>query len=132
MLPVMEEPPMLSILVIARSDTSSGVSVSVALLLLGLVSVVPAGTSTVAVLTRSPVAEDRAVPVTVTTTEVPDPGAMLTVAARLLPKPLAPLLTEALPLVVEVQITLVRVAGMVSATVAPTASLGPLFVTVMV
>ena len=76
--------------------------------------------------------EERAVPVTVKTTALPAPAAMLTVAARLLPEPLAPLLTEAAPVVEEVQLTPVRVAGMASATLAPTTLLGPLLVTVMV
>src|SRR5439155_1417329 len=121
-----------SVLLMARSDTSDAVSVSVELLLLLVGSVVPAGAVTVAVLTRLAVAEDRAVPVTVKTTELPAPAPMLTVAARLLPEPVAPLLTEALPVVEEVQVTPVRIAGMASATVAPTASLGPALVTVMV
>src|ERR1700756_739001 len=98
----------------ARSETSEAVSVSVALLFVETGSVVPAGAATVAVLTRLAVAEGRAVPVTVNTTELPAPVAMLTVAARLLPEPLAPLLTVALPVVEEVQVTPVRVAGMVS------------------
>src|SRR5438093_910426 len=116
----------------ARSATRTGVSVSVELLLPGLLSVVPGGAATVAVLTRLPVADDWAVPLTVKITELPRPAAMLTVALRLLPEPLAPLLTEALPVVLEVQLTPVRVLGMGSATLAPTALLGPLLVTVMV
>src|SRR5437879_3358777 len=116
----------------ARSDTSVGVSVSVALLLVETGSVVPDGAVTVAVLTRSPVAEDRAVPLTVKMTELPAPAATLTVALRLLPEPVAPLLTEAVPVVLDVQVTPVRVSGMESATLAPMASLGPLLVTVMV
>src|SRR5438046_2359577 len=114
----------------ARSDKA--VSVSVALLLAVLGSVVPDGAVTVAVLLRKPLAEDTTVPVTVKTTELPAPAAMVTVAARLLSEPVAPLLTVALPLVLDVQVTPVRAAGMVSATVAPTASLGPALVTVMV
>src|SRR5437763_126234 len=116
----------------ARSDTSPAVSVSVALLLPGVGSVVPAGAVTMAVLTRLAVAEDCAVPVTVKTTELPAPAGMLTVAARLLPEPLPPLLTVAVPVTLEVHVTPVRMAGMVSATLAPTALLGPLLVTVMV
>src|SRR3989442_1024282 len=116
----------------ARSDTSDAVSVSVELLLLLVGSVVPAGAVTVAVLTRLAVAEDLAVPVTVKTTALPTPAAMFTVAARLLPEPLPPLLTEAAPVVEEVQVTPVRMAGMESATLAPTTLLGPLLVTVMV
>ena len=45
-----------SVLVIDRSAAASGVSVSVAELLPGVGSVTPAGTLTVAVLTRLPVA----------------------------------------------------------------------------
>src|SRR6266536_1377736 len=115
----------------ARSATGTAVSVSVALLLAVLGSVVPEGTVTVAVLTRSPVAEERAVPVTVKTSELPAPAAMLIVALRLLPEPLAPLVKEAEPVVEEVQVTPVRVLGMVSAMLAPTTLLGPLLVTVM-
>src|SRR5437667_311424 len=117
---------------IPRSATGAAVSVSVELLLLWLLSLVPCGAVTVAVLTRSAVAAGLAVPVTVKTTELPAPAAMLTVAARLFPEPVAPVLTEALPLVVEVQVTPVRVAGMVSVTLASVALLGPLLVTVMV
>src|ERR1700740_2640162 len=116
----------------ARSDTSAAVSVSVALLLVETGSVVPAGAVTVAVLTRFPVAEDLAVPDTVKTTELPAPAGMVTVPARLLPEPVAPLVTEAVPVTLETQVTPVKVAGTVSATLAPTASLGPLLVTVMV
>src|SRR5438067_2182860 len=115
-----------------RSASDVCVSVSVALLLLLTGSVVPAGTVTVAVLTRLPVAEDLAVPLTVKTTELPAPAAMLTVALRLLPVPVAPLLTDAVPVVLELQVTLLRVEGMVSATLAPTTLLGPPLVTVMV
>ena len=55
-------------------------SVSVELLLPVLLSVVPVGGLTVAVLTRSPVAEDWAVPVTVKITELATPEGMSTVA----------------------------------------------------
>src|SRR5437899_1297841 len=114
----------------ARSATGAGVSVSVELLLFGLVSVVPLGGVTVAVLTRLPVADDLAVPLTVKITELPTPAAILTVALRLLPEPVAPEVTEALPVVLEVQVTSVKAAGMVSATVAPVTLFGPLLVTV--
>src|SRR5438128_1451742 len=103
----------------ARPATGEAVSVSVALLLLLLGSVVPAGPATVAVLLRLPVADDSAVPLTVKTTELPAPAAMLTVVLRLLPEPLPPLATEAVPVAVDVHATPVRVAGMLSATVAP-------------
>src|SRR5437868_6669958 len=116
----------------ARSETKAGVSVSVAVLLPGVGSVVPAGGVTTAVLTRLPVAAAEAVPVTVKVTELPAPAAMFTVAARLLPEPVAPAVTEAVPVVLEVQVTPVKVAGIVSAMVAPVTLLGPVFVTVMV
>src|SRR6266487_2909003 len=114
-----------------RSDTLVP-SVSVALLLAVLGSVVPSGAVTVAVLVRKPVVEDATVPLTVKVTELPAPAGILTVALRLLPEPLAPLGTEAVPVWVDVHVTPVRAVGMVSATVALTASLGPLLVTVMV
>src|SRR5438046_2439584 len=115
-----------------RGATANWTSVSVELLLPGLESVVPGGVDTVAVLTRSPVSEDMVVPLTVKTTELPAPAAMLTVAARLFPEPLAPEETEALPVVLELQVTPVRPAGMLSAMVAPMTSLGPELVTVIV
>src|SRR5947209_8591860 len=108
------------------------VSVSVALLLAVLGSVVPLGAVTVTVLVRKPLAEDTTVPVTVKTTELPEPAAMSTVALRLLPEPLPPLVTEAVPVVLDDHVTLLRFDGMVSATLAPMTSLGPLLVTVMV
>ena len=105
---------------------------SVDVLFVRLLSVTPLGGLTVAVLTRFPVAEARAVPVTLNTTELPAPAGTLIVAARLLPEPVPPLLTLAPPTMLEVQVTPVSVAGIVSATVAPTALLGPLLVTVIV
>jgi hypothetical protein len=83
---------------------------------------VPAGALTVAVLTRLPVADEAAVPVTVKVTLLPAPAAMLTVAARLLPLPVAPLVTLAEPLVELVQVTPGGWPGCVSATWRPTAS----------
>src|SRR5438105_4645061 len=116
----------------ARSDTRDALSVSVALLLPETGSVVPSGAVTVAVLTKLPVADDTAVPMTVKMTALPAPAAMLTVAARLLPEPLLPLLTEAAPVVEDVQLTPVRVLAMLSASPALFRLLGPLLVTVMV
>src|SRR5437868_12294 len=116
----------------ARSAVPAGVSVSVDVLLPGVGSVVPTGVVTVAVLTRLVVREASVVPVTVKTTELPAPLAMSIVAARLLPAPVAPLVTDADPVVTEVQVTLVNPAGSVSATVAPVTLLGPLLVTVTV
>src|SRR5438093_1379308 len=114
----------------ARSDSGAAVSVSVELLLPETGSVVPDGAVTLAVFFRLAVAEDEVVPLTVNTTELPAPAAMLTVALRS-PEPLAPLLTEALPVVLEVHVSPVRPDGKSSATVAPTAMLGPALVTVM-
>src|SRR5438876_1217288 len=108
-----------------RSAWGVSVSVSVLLLLPGTGSVAPLGTVTVAVLARKPLAEDTTVPLTVKTAELPAPAATLTMALRLLPEPVAPLVTEAVPVVLDVQCTPVRAAGMVSATLAPMASLGP-------
>src|SRR5947207_14042566 len=79
----------------ARSDSSSAVSLSVALLLAALGSVLPAGAVTVAVLTRLAVAEDRAVPVTVNTTELGRAAATVRVAARLVAEPRPTQRTEA-------------------------------------
>src|SRR5258708_6440176 len=103
-----------------------------ALLLVGLLSVVPAGAVTVAVLTRLPVSDAWAVPLTVKTPELPAPAAMLTTALKLLPEPVAPLVTLALPVVLEAHAPPVRPAGIASVPDAPTTSLGPLLVTVIV
>src|SRR5438105_2502575 len=111
-----------------RSALVATWSVSVAVLLLGLVSITLLGAVAVAVLLMVPVAEALTMPLMAKTTELPAPAAILTVALRLLPEPVAPLLTEALPVVLEVQVTPVKVAGMVSATVAPVTSFGPLLV----
>src|SRR5947207_3357628 len=92
----------------------------------------PGGAVTVAVLTRLPVAEGDAVPVTVKTTELPAPAATFRVAARSLPAPLPPPVTLAAPVVADVQVTPVSAAGKASATVAPVTSLGPVLVTVIV
>src|SRR5690242_5291795 len=103
-----------------RSACGFSVSVSVALLLPGVGSVVPAGAAIVAVLARLPVALALTVPASVNVA-VPPTG-MFTVAAMLpLPDagPLAP------PAYTAVQVAPVMVAGTVSATVAPVALLGP-------
>src|SRR5436305_957058 len=95
-------------------------------------TVVPAGTGTKAVFSRLRVAAAEAVPVTVKTTELPAPAAMFSLAVRLLLEPVAPAVTEAVPAVLEVHVTPVSVAGIVSAMVAPVTLLGAAFVTVMV
>src|SRR5262249_4253369 len=114
----------------ARSDKP--VSVSVALLLPRFGSVVPAAAATVAVFVRKPLAGDATVPLTAKAPELPTPPGMLPRALRLLPEPLPPLDTVAVPVGLEVHVTLVRAVGMVSSTLAPTALLGPLLVAVMV
>src|SRR6185369_9994415 len=115
-----------------KSATGAGVSVSVEVLLPGVGSVVPVGGVTVAVLTRLPVAAAEAVPLTVKTMKLPAPAAMFTVALRLLPEPLPPLVTAAVPVAADVQVTPLKIAGMVSAIEAPVTLLGPVFRTVIV
>jgi hypothetical protein len=107
------------------------VSVSVELLSLGSGSVVPAGGLTIAVLTKSPMADAETIPVTAKVTE-PPPAGTLTVADSVLPEPLAPLATLAPPDALLVHVTPVMAAGIRSDTVAPVALLGPLLVTVIV
>src|ERR1700730_13670360 len=75
-----------SVLVICRSATGAGVSVSVAELLPGVGSVVPTGTVTVAVLTRLPTAVELML-ATIVKVAVP-PTARLT-RLLMLPLPLA-------------------------------------------
>src|SRR5262245_36119804 len=115
-----------------RSAMRFGVSVSVEVLFPGVGSVVPVGGVTVAVLTRLPVNDEIGRAAWRETTEMPAPLAISTVTARLLPDPVAPLVTLAVPLVGDVQVPLVRPAGSVSAMVAPITLLGPLLVTVIV
>src|SRR5438477_372394 len=101
-------------------------------LLQGVGSEVPAGAVTVAVFVKATVSYERAVPVTVKMTLLPAPEAMLTVAARLLPLPLAPDVTLAVPVVVEVQVMPVSLACIGCSDVCSVALLGPLLVTVIV
>jgi hypothetical protein len=108
-----------SVFVIARSAFPTSVSVSVALLLLGVRSVTPPGTATVAVLDRVPVADALIVALTVYVT-LP-PAGRLTVLL-MLPFPLAGHVPPPAPAHVQVA---VRDAGNVSATVDPGALLGP-------
>src|SRR5260370_1190951 len=111
---------------VLRSDCGVRVSVSVAVLLPGVGSVVPAGAATLAVLLRLPVAEAEMFAVTVNVA-VP-PFARLTVV---LMSPV-PLVTPQLAAGAHVQLALLMPAGSVSVTVAPVTALGPPFVTVMV
>lgn len=96
------------------------VSVSVALLLPGVGSVTPPPVATVAVFDSVPVAALDKVPVAVKVTE--PPAGKLTVAL-MLPDPFAGQVPPPAP--TQVQVTPVMVAGKVSATVEPGASLGP-------
>src|SRR5437763_1003654 len=116
-----------SLLVIARSATEPTVSVSVALLLARLGSVTPAGAPMVAALTMDPVA----LPATVASTvNVAVPLLSRFTLAAMLPLPLAGQLEPTLA--TQVHVALAIAAGNVSATVAPTTALGPLFVATMV
>jgi hypothetical protein len=81
----------------------------------------------VAVFVRDPVAELASVPATLNVAAAP--GASETVVARMLPLP-APAPQEPVPLVIaQLQLTPVRAAGTVSATLAAETLEGPLFVT---
>ena len=89
----------------------------------------PAGGTTWAALTRSPVAAGLTVPVAVKTTLAPT-GTVTDVLMSPLPDAAH---AGAAPLPTQVHVTPVSVAGNVSVTVAPIASLGPSgLVTVMV
>src|SRR4026208_719382 len=103
------------------------VSVSVAELLPGFGSVVPAGGVTVAVLTRVPVALADILQVTVKITEPPKG---IFTDALILPEPEAG--PVAPPAYTAVQLAEVIKAAKLSVTVAPVALLGPLLLTVMV
>ena len=115
------------VFVIARSAIGVKVSVSVALLLPGVGSVVPDGTDTVAVLLSVPVADALTVALTV---YVAVPLASRFTVSLMLPLPEAVQLEPADA--VHVQVTPVKLAGIVSLTVAPVTSLGPLFVATIV
>ena len=117
-----------SVLVIDRSACGVSVSVSVALLFPGVGSVTPAGSVTVAVLDRFPVAEALMVADTVYVILLP--VGMLTVSLMLSgPAAVFPVAPPAATLV---YVTPVSIPGKVSATVTPLASLGPELVTVTV
>ena len=99
---------------------AAGVSVSVAVLLAGLLSVMPDGdvavVPTVAVFVRLPVADDEICATTVNVTVAP--GTKLTLSPMILPEPLdfvtlAPVVATAL------QVSLVMADGSVSLTARP-------------
>ncbi len=117
-----------SVLVIARSACAVSVSVSVALLLPGLVSVTPAGGVTVAVFDSVPLALPLMVAASVYVIVLP--AGRLTVSL-MLPLPLA-VKPEAPPVPTAVNVSLTIAAGSTSLTVAPITSLGPLLVTTIV
>jgi hypothetical protein len=116
-----------SVFVIDRSALGLDVSVSVAVLFPGLISVTPAGAVTVAVLTRSPVAPALTVAVTVNVAVPPD--GRVTVAL-MLPFPLAG--PVAPPAYAPVHVGDVSDAENASATVAPTTLDGPTLVATIV
>src|SRR5271157_5013742 len=110
-----------------------GVSVSVAELLAGLLSVTPAGVvavvPTVAVLTRLPVAEGEICATSVKVTVAP--GTRLTRSLTMLPVPLD-VTTLAPAVATAVQVAEVMAAGSGSLTAAPVTADGPLLLTTMV
>ena len=115
-----------SVFVICRSALGAGVSVSVAVLLPGVGSVIPGGAVMLAVLVRFPVAPDSTVPDRVNVMFAP--LTRLT-GVLMLPLPLGP----ATPLPYsDVHVALASAAGTASNTVAPIASLGPTFLATMV
>lgn len=121
------EEPEPSVLVMARSDVTRTVSVSVAELLPGVGSVTPTGAAMVAVLASEPVAvgltDAESVYVAV------PPTSRLTVSL-MLPVPDGTQLEPADA--VQVHAALVSVAGSVSVTAAPVTIDGPLFVAMIV
>src|SRR3989442_135031 len=106
-----------------RSAVGVRVSVSVAELLPGVGSVAPPGAVTVAVFAREPVAIAATVALTVNVA-IPPTGRLTVVPMSPLPEA-EPHEPPAEP--PQVQLTPVRVAGMVSVTVAPVTELGPAF-----
>src|SRR5258706_11377161 len=110
-------------------------SLSLALLLAGVGSVMPAGGFTVAILTIVPVALAATVAGTVNIMTAPT---FIVTRALMFPEPVgephAVVTTPPLPalLTAHVQLPRVRPEGATSVTVAPVTSAGPLLVTVMV
>ena len=111
-----------SVLVMTRSAVGVNVSLSVAVLLPGTGSVIPAPTDAVAVLVRVPVAPAATVPV-MTNVAVPPTGR--STATLMLPLPDAGHVAP--PPVEHVQVTPVRLAGTVSVTFEAGAEEGPAF-----
>src|SRR5436305_1106018 len=130
--PVMDDPPWLSTLVMDRSVCTVSESISVAVLLLGLLSVSPLGGVMVAELTKFPVALGLILAETLKVTLAPAgrstlvlkaPVPLLALPALMAPPPVAP---------TKVQLSLVTPAGTASLMLAPLATLAPLLLTTMV
>src|SRR5579884_457168 len=118
------------VLVMARSDKGVRVSVCVALLLSGLVSVTPDGGVTVAVLLNVPVAEGSIWTVKVKVTLALTGRSTLVDKA---PPPSVGPVTMPPPLLsVSVQVAAVTPSGRGSDTLAPATALGPVLLTTMV
>ena len=116
-----------SVFVTDRFAVGVKVSVSVAELLAGVGSVTPAGAATVAVLTSVPVADGEIDAATTNVTEAPTGRPTL---ALMLPLPAA---GHAPPLEPEhVHVTLLKAAGIASATVAADTAEGPALAATMV
>src|SRR5690242_20241973 len=109
------------------STSACGVMVSASVLFAELGSDAPDGGVTLAVLTSRPVAVADTVPVAVNVTDPPTGTLTL---ALMLPAPEGSVQTPP-PAPMQVQVTPVSAAGKLSITVAPIASLGPAFVTVI-
>ena len=117
-----------SVFVIERSAVGVSVSVSVALLLPGVGSVMPPGTATVAVFDSVPVAVAEIVQLALNVA-VP-PTARSTALVEMFPDPDA---GQLLPtLAAQVQVQALRDTGKVSLTDAPVTGLGPPFDAVIV
>ena len=108
-----------------------GVSVSVDVLSVGSGSVVPTGAVTVAVFTKFPVALAEISAVMLYTIKLPAPASIST-NDEISPTPDVGICTDAFPVTAVLHITFDNSDGNTSATVAPTTSNGPSFVTVNV
>ena len=119
--------------VTSRSAELVIVVVSVAELFPGVESVVPAGTATLAVFERVPVAEEATVPFTVNVAVAPLLRSIARLMLPLLPEAGKPqLLPAATGETTQLHVAPLKAAGKVSDTVAPVTSEGPLFVTTIV
>ena len=107
-------------------------SVSVALLLPGFVSVEPAPAVTAAVLTRMPVADGLTVPLTVSVSALAAPGARLESVKLTRCRPSRSSPQAPVPVTAQLTVTPVMAAGTVSVRLKPVAADGPAFVTVIV